>query len=349
MNGHPQSFIPPYYQNVQVNFTNKRSTIFSALDTRTSKKVCIKYVPTLLFYDLYTQEEICKDNLLNETRVLHHMISTSEANRNRDINDPLRYDPKLDDYFIKFVELLHIPLFDYFFIVTEWVSGEDLITLYEASPQIQITEKESIHELYSEEERVFLTTELFKIVRHLHDNHFISHCDLSMENIRYDRDTKKIVLIDFGAARLHSHVTGAVGKTYCLSREGMRYEHHMKNATPYSSRANDLFSLGVLFLIFRFSSIAFGKASYAKDANYKFMCNYKKFSFNETVRNFYRIQPFEEVFFVQWLTAHEKERPTLKDVYKSQYFQLLLNQRAMLKVPVLKQEQPQQEEIKLVS
>jgi len=89
-------------------------------------------------------------------------------------------------------------------------------------------------------------------VDHLHDQD-VCHLDLKLENIMYNKDTRKVKLIDFGFAAETTEYNDEGTKVEKLQKNYCGSVHYappeIVKRTPYNGKTADVWSLGVLLFV----------------------------------------------------------------------------------------------------
>ena len=106
----------------------------------------------------------------------------------------------------------------------------------------EITERS--YEVFSESEAKTIFAQLVDAIEHCHQNE-VMHMDIKLENVIYDKETKKVTLIDFGLSQLMHDGSDVLTKrvgTYNYAAPEL-----LKSKTvPYSGTKVDSWALGIV-------------------------------------------------------------------------------------------------------
>lgn len=188
------------------------------------------------------------------TNVVCVKVSWKQAmiqNQNIDGTCPCSDDPRKDAAIGAIVNGHHniIRLIDSFederchYIVSEYVPGGDLFDLA-IQPHYKLNEVQLLS----------ITTQLVDAIMYLHEEKQIIHRDISIENILYNEKTKRLVVIDFGAA-LPVSLAGKVQMGDKVRFTKMTYTSDEAKYNPtWDAKANDCYAIGVVLLCLCFAA-----------------------------------------------------------------------------------------------
>lgn len=92
--------------------------------------------------------------------------------------------------------------------------------------------------------KIYLTINLINCIKNLHEKD-VAHCDIKTNNILYNKDTKELILIDFGASQYLNKQKQKIIET---NMGTMGYACVQLNNLGLCSKKSDIYSLGVCII-----------------------------------------------------------------------------------------------------
>jgi serine/threonine protein kinase len=140
---------------------------------------------------------------------------------------------------------------EFFYIMMDYVRGEDLCSRIENS-----------RTCLSERECKYLTYHILKAIEHCHSNGII-HRDIKLENLIYDAEKKRVVLVDFGLCEVFpssQHNFSTLLNVHCGSP--LYAAPELLKGVPYYGPPVDIWSLGVVLFAMLVGELPFVGETY---------------------------------------------------------------------------------------